>query len=240
MTLQLKESAPSGLEWLVTYAEIVDDDTMGLDTNPTDNAVRSSPRSAMAREGVGTALGLIPEIDGGDPELQSGNLVPYTLIVCNEGSHDAIGVQQVPLLPPYSTHELGDDPPGWKCKVETGDERVKEVYTFGLGPLAAGTGGEITLDARLDEPLPSAALDLIFLTTIEDDVFNGADQKPDEILTEEVIHIGSGSHKQLTIRRILVEMVCQLVGFFTSLSGLMVQVTRGWLDWLMGLGSWRW
>ena len=44
----------------------------------------------------------------------------------------------------------------------------------------------------------------------------------------------------MTITRVLVGMVWRLVGVFTGLAALLVQLTGGWVDWMMGLGSWRW
>ena len=240
LAVRLEEPVPAGLHRLVTHAVIVDDGTAGQDANPSDNRTRVVTRVGSGPGGGGTAPDLALKIDDGDPDLQSGDLVTYTLTVSNQGNQDATGVQLAALLPPYSLHEPGDDTLGWECEIETGEEGVEELCTLALGHLAAGTEVELTLDVRLDDPLPAAVLDLIFLAAVEDDGLNGTDQNPEDNLAEETTHIGPGGHEPLTITRVLVEMVQRLVGVFTGFAGLLVQLAGGWVDWMMGLGSWRW
>ena len=246
LAVRLDDPLPAGLVRLVTWAAITDDGTAGPDANPADNRDREITPVGTGPGGIGTAPDLVVEATDGDPDLRSGDLVTYTMIVRNEGNQAATGVQVAALLPPHTSHEPGDDTFGWTCEIDVAEREGEdggvefvedELCLLDLGALEGGQEIEITLDALLDESLPAAVLDLVFLVAVEDDGLNGPDQNPDDNLAEEVTHIGPGGAKRLTITSLIIAMVQKLVGVFTGLAALLLEVVPPWVDWLVRLGS---
>ncbi|GEM_PF-2084225 len=133
-------------------------------TATTPNEADATNNTAWDIDPINAAPDLTLSKSDGGADARPGETLVYTLTYANTGSQGATGVVITETLPAYTTFAASA---GWTGSGTT--------YTYTVGNLPAGTGGNVTFAVTVTMPLEAGVTHIHNTATIADDGSNSAD-----------------------------------------------------------------
>ena len=160
----VEATLPAGVDDTRLTPRIVDDGTHGFDPTPANNAdTEVTP--------IDAAPDIRVELNAPTSPIAPGETLAYTIDYTNVGNQEGTGVVLTMHLPPHTTFVPGTSSPGW---VDQGNG----VFTFDVGSLPSGAGGQLVFQVVVASVLPPGADDLNASVAATDNGTNGPDQNP--------------------------------------------------------------
>ncbi len=162
VTVTVDDPADVGLEEIDNEATVVDDGTNGADPTPGDNVANDV-------DVIDAAPDLVVSKDDGVDQVNDGQVLTYRIAYRNAGNQQATGVVITDTLPAEVSFVGCSD----SC-----DSAGAPTIVWAIGDLAAGATGEVTITARVDDPVDPSTRHIVNTVVIADDGTNGADPTP--------------------------------------------------------------
>ncbi|HKV13187.1 MAG TPA: hypothetical protein VJ725_33920, partial [Thermoanaerobaculia bacterium] len=180
---------PNGVKDITNTVTIEDDETNGIDPNPSDNTSTDTTPVSSAPDLS------ITKSDGG-ASVAPGNTITYTLTYGNTGSTGAAGVVITETVPANTTFNAGASTAGWSC---TPNNNAGATCTLAIGSVAAGvTGQTATFAVTVDNPVANGVTQITNTASIADNGNNGTDPTPANNTSTDTTPVSSAPDLSIT------------------------------------------